>query len=139
MPIPNTVKEPTGPDTTSRITVYLLRTAIIAALGGLLFGFETAVISGTTEWLRSQFELSGFALGLTVSSSLIGTIIGAILIGKPADAFGRRGILFVLAILFLGSAIGCAFAWGWWSFIFFRFIGGLAVGGDLRRLADVYR
>jgi MFS transporter, SP family, xylose:H+ symportor len=101
----------------------------VAALGGLLFGFDTAVISGTTEWLKSEFSLTDFTLGFTVASALIGTIIGSIAVGKPADTVGRRGILFLLAIFYFVSAIGCALAWNWWSFMAFRFLGGLAVGG----------
>jgi MFS transporter, SP family, xylose:H+ symportor len=112
-----------------KLNVYLLGSALVAALGGLLFGFDTAVISGTTEWLKSEFGLTDFTLGFTVASALIGTIIGSIVVGKPADSAGRRGILFVLAILFFVSAIGCAFAWDWGSFMVFRFLGGLAVGG----------
>jgi MFS transporter, SP family, xylose:H+ symportor len=108
---------------------YLLGSALIAALGGLLFGFDTAVISGTTEWLRSEFRLTDFTLGFTVAAALIGTIIGSIAVGKPADKFGRREILFILAVLFFVSAIGCALEWGWWSFLSFRLLGGIAVGG----------
>ncbi|MDX1701285.1 MAG: MFS transporter, partial [Melioribacteraceae bacterium] len=74
--------------------------AIVAALGGLLFGFDTAVISGTTQWLESTFQLSSFGLGFTVASALIGTIIGSLLIGKPADIYGRKLMLFVLAVLY---------------------------------------
>ena len=69
---------------------FLLRSAIVAALGGLLFGFDTAVISGTTEALTRVFTLSSQSLGFTVASALIGTIIGAIGVGRPADALGRR-------------------------------------------------
>ena len=111
------------------MTRYLLGYTLIAALGGLLFGFDTAVISGTTDWLRTQFALSDFMLGFTVASALIGTIIGSIAVGRPADSFGRRGILSVVAGLFFLSAIGCALAWDWWWFMAFRFLGGLAVGG----------
>ncbi len=111
------------------LTTYLLGSAVVAALGGLLFGFETAVISGTTEWLQKHFELTDFMLGFTVSSALIGTIVGAISVGRPADAWGRRGVLFILGILFLLAALGCAFAWNWHAFMFFRFLGGLGVGG----------
>lgn len=125
-----TLKSPAvEPAPGGRLTSGLLFSAIVAALGGLLFGFDTAVISGTTEWLKSQFALSDFTLGFTVSSALIGTIIGSIAVGRPADALGRRGILFLLAILYFISALGCAAAWGWWPFMAFRFLGGLAVGG----------
>jgi len=112
-----------------RLTTGLLLSAIVAALGGLLFGFDTAVISGTTDWLKTQFALTDFTLGFTVASALIGTIVGSITVGRPADALGRRGILFLLAILYFCSALGCALAWGWWSFMAFRLLGGLAVGG----------
>ena len=108
---------------------FVILSAIVAALGGLLFGFDTAVISGTTGWLKTVFDLSSFWLGFTVASALIGTIIGAILVGKPADKHGRRNILFVLAALYFISALGSAMAWDWYSFLFFRLIGGLGVGG----------
>jgi MFS transporter, SP family, xylose:H+ symportor len=112
-----------------KLNRYLLVSAFVAALGGLLFGFDTAVISGTTEWLKIQFELTDFMLGFTVASALIGTIIGSVVIGKPADSMGRRGIMFVLAVFYFVSAIGCAGAWNWGAFMIFRFLGGLAVGG----------
>ncbi len=107
----------------------LLFAAIVAALGGLLFGFDTAVISGTTSWLSTEFELSKFELGFTVASALIGTIIGALTIGKLSDKYGRRHVLFILAVLYFISALGSSLAWGWHSFLFFRLIGGIGVGG----------
>lgn len=107
----------------------LVLSALVAALGGLLFGFDTAVISGTTGWLESVFELSKAQLGFTVASALIGTIIGALTIGKLADKYGRRYVLFILALLYFISAIGSALAWDWFSFLSFRLIGGLGVGG----------
>ncbi len=107
----------------------LIYSAVVAALGGLLFGFDTAVISGTTDWLQRAFDLSSAQLGFTVASALIGTIVGALFIGKPADKYGRRSVLFVLALLYFVSALGSALAWDWYSFLFFRFIGGLGVGG----------
>jgi sugar porter (SP) family MFS transporter len=107
----------------------LVLATVVAALGGLLFGFDTAVISGTTHWLEQVFDLSSFWLGFTVASALIGTIIGAILVGRPADIYGRKKILFVLAVFYFVSALGSALAWDWISFLVFRFLGGLAVGG----------
>jgi len=107
----------------------LILSTVVAALGGLLFGFDTAVISGTTQWLKSVFELTPFQLGFTVASALIGTIIGALFIGKPADRYGRRYVLFGLAILYFMSALGSGMSWDWYSFLLFRFIGGLGVGG----------
>lgn len=107
---------------------YVIYSTIVAALGGLLFGFDTAVISGTTAWLTKSFELSSFGLGFTVASALIGTVIGALFIGKPADKYGRRNVLFVIAVFYFISALGSAFAWDWYSFLTFRLLGGLAVG-----------
>ena len=97
--------------------------------GGLLFGFDTAVISGTTAALQTVFGLSGFWLGFTVASALIGTIVGSLIVGRPADAVGRRRVLFAIALLYFVSAIGSALAWSWGSFLVFRFLGGLGVGG----------
>lgn len=106
----------------------LLGIVIIAALGGLLFGFDTAVISGTTDSLKEVFELSPGWLGFTMASALIGTIFGAMFAGKPADIIGRRALLFWIAIAYFISAVGSALAWNLWSFILFRFLGGLGVG-----------
>ncbi|MDO9575944.1 MAG: sugar porter family MFS transporter [bacterium] len=108
---------------------FVILSALVAALGGLLFGFDTAVISGTTKWLEKVFALSTFGLGFTVASALIGTIIGAISIGKPADRYGRRNMLFTIAALYFVSAVGSALAWDWYLLLFFRFIGGLGIGG----------
>ena len=124
-----------------KIKGALLRSAAIASLGGLLFGFDTAVISGAEGTLRIIFSetyesLSAFIgkpgswHGFTVATALIGTIIGSILFGKPADKYGRRKILFILGAFYLISALGSALAWSWSSFAIFRFIGGLAVGGS---------
>ncbi|MDZ7723774.1 MAG: sugar porter family MFS transporter [candidate division KSB1 bacterium] len=107
----------------------LLFGSAVAALGGFLFGFDTAVISGTTHWLELVFDLSPFWLGFTVASALIGTIIGALAVGRPSDVWGRRFMLFILAVLYLVSALGSALAWNWPSFLIFRLLGGLAVGG----------
>lgn len=107
----------------------LLLSAIIAALGSFLFGFDTAVISGTTEALRHAFALTDNLLGLTVSSALLGTMLGAATTGRPADWWGRQRVLTILAVFFLVSAVGCALAWNWYALLFFRFFGGVAVGG----------
>ena len=109
---------------------YLLKSTIVAALGGLLFGFDTAVIAGTTHALTDTFHLSPTALGITVSSALWGTIIGSLLAGIPGDKVGRRDSLRIMAVLYVVSALGCAFAWDWTSFVLFRFIGGLGIGGS---------
>ena len=106
----------------------LLRSSLVAALGGLLFGFDTAVISGTTGALERVFALSKSGLGFTIASALIGTIIGALVAGFPADRLGRRAALFLIAGLYFVSAVGSALAGAWIPFLFFRFIGGLGVG-----------
>ena len=107
----------------------LVSATVIAALGGLLFGFDTAVISGTTVALREVYALSSGGLGFTVASALIGTILGSLIAGYPADRWGRRTTLIFIAILYFVSAVGTALAWDWYSFLFFRFIGGIGVGG----------
>lgn len=108
---------------------YLIGSALVAALGGLLFGFDTIVISGTTDALKKVFDLSDFWLGFTVASALIGTIVGSVAAGRPSDAFGRRAVLGVIAVLYIVSAVGCALPWNWHALLFFRFVGGLAIGG----------
>jgi sugar porter (SP) family MFS transporter len=117
------------PTTSPRLTGPLARSTVIAALGGLLFGFDTAVISGTTEALELVYGLSRFWLGFTVAAALIGTIVGSVAVGRPADTFGRRRVLFAIAVLYFVSAVGSALAWDWTSFLVFRFLGGLGVGG----------
>ncbi|MFF5383253.1 MFS transporter, partial [Pedobacter suwonensis] len=102
--------------------------ALIASLGGFLFGFETAVISGAEKTIQRLWHLDAFWQGFTVSSSLIGTVLGALFASKPAQRFGRKKVLLAVAIFYLCSAIGCAYSFNWYAFIFFRFIGGLAVG-----------
>lgn len=113
-----------------KLNTYLLKSSVVAALGGLLFGFDTAVIAGTTHALTETFHLSPAALGLTVSAALWGTILGSILAGIPGDKLGRRDSLRILAVLYLISSLGCALAWSLPALIFFRFIGGLGIGGS---------
>lgn len=109
---------------------YLLRSAITGALGGLLFGFDTAVIAGTTHALAEQYSLSALQLGITVSIALWGTVLGAICGGGIGQKIGSRATLRILAILYVLSAAGCAFAWGWPAFLIARFLGGIAIGGS---------
>ena len=113
-----------------RLNAYLLKGTIVAALGGLLFGFDTAVISGTTSDLTLVYRLTPDLLGITVSAALIGTILGAMCAGIPGDKYGRRDSLRVMAVLYIVSALGCAFAWNWTALVLFRFIGGLGIGGS---------
>ncbi len=112
------------------INFHVIKSTIVGALGGLLFGFDTAVISGTTNALTQTYHLSPALLGVTVSSALLGTVVGAITAGIPGQKFGRRDSLRVMAIFYVISALGCAFAWNWTALIFFRFIGGLGIGGS---------
>ena len=112
------------------INSHVVKSTIVGALGGLLFGFDTAVISGTTSALTQVYHLTPALLGITVSSALAGTVIGAMGAGIPGQKYGRRDSLRVMAIFYVLSAIGCAFAWNWPALIFFRFIGGLGIGGS---------
>jgi len=109
---------------------YAVRVSLIAALGGFLFGFETAVISGAEKTIQQLWSLSSGWLGFTVASSLIGTVLGSLITGVPAQTYGRKKVLTVIAIMYLFSAIGCAFTPVWSIFILFRFIGGVAVGAS---------
>ena len=112
------------------INSHVVKSTVVGALGGLLFGFDTAVISGTTSALTRTYHLSPGFLGITVSSALVGTVIGAMVAGIPGQKFGRRDSLRVMAIFYVLSAIGCALAWNWPALIVFRFIGGLGIGGS---------
>jgi MFS transporter, SP family, arabinose:H+ symporter len=112
------------------VNLPLLKSTAVAGLGGLLFGFDTAVIAGVTRALTELFRLSPATLGLTVAIALWGTIVGALFAGLPGDRYGRRDSLKGLGCLFFVSALGCAFSWSWISFVAFRFIAGLAIGGS---------
>jgi MFS transporter, SP family, arabinose:H+ symporter len=107
-----------------------LKCAIVGALGGLLFGFDTAVIAGTTHALTLQYSLTPATLGLTVSMALWGTVVGAMTAGVVGQHMGGRETLRILAVLYVVSALGCAFAWDWPALLAARFIGGLAIGGS---------
>jgi MFS family permease len=109
---------------------YPVRVSLIAALGGFLFGFETAVISGAEKTIEHLWQLNSNWQGFTVASSLIGTVVGSIIAGIPAQRFGRRATLKVIAILYLVSAVGCTLSSIWILFVTFRFIGGIAVGAS---------
>jgi sugar porter (SP) family MFS transporter len=113
-----------------KLNAYLVKSTVVAALGGLLFGFDTAVISGTTSALTQTYHLAPRLLGVTVSSAIWGTVLGAMLAGFPGERYGRRDSLRGLAVLYLISGLGCAAAWNWDALVFFRFIGGLGIGGS---------
>lgn len=119
------------------MNAIVIRGVLVGALAGLLFGFDTAVISGVTSDLRAVYQLSAGGLGITVSSALWGTLAGALLAGAPGDSFGARQCLKVIAIFYLASALGCALAWDWPSLLFFRVMAGLAIGASTV-LAPVY-
>lgn len=109
---------------------YSVRISLIAALGGFLFGFETAVISGAEKTIQGLWSLNSFWQGFTVAASLIGTVIGSVAAGVPAQRFGRKKVLMAIAVMYLLSAIGCAVASEWLLFVIFRIVGGLAVGAS---------
>jgi SP family arabinose:H+ symporter-like MFS transporter len=110
--------------------MLLAKSAMTGALGGLLFGFDTAVIAGATHPLTVQFGLSSWSLGLTVSIALWGTVAGAMGSGWLGQKIGSRAALRVMGVLYVISALGCAFAPGWIFFLVFRFIGGIGIGGS---------
>src|ERR1039457_809060 len=110
----------------------LLLYTFVAALGGLVFGFDTAVINGALPFFTKHFDLSHAMQGWAVSSALIGCIMGALFIGRPGDIYGRRYMLKVLAILFIVSSIGTGMATSLTMFVIFRFLAGLAIGGKSR-------
>ena len=113
-----------------KLSIHVAKSTIVGALGGLLFGFDTAVISGATAQLTQQFHLSDAALGFTVASALWGTVLGALTAGIPGQKYGRRDTLRVMAAFYIISAFGCAFAPTLPALIFFRFIGGIGIGGS---------
>ena len=116
---------------------YLLTISLVTALGGLLFGFDISVISGTIPFIQEVFQLDETMKGWVVSSALIGCILGASYAGRLGDKFGRKKILMVTAVLFAITAIGCALAQSVTSFVFYRIVGGVGVGGA-SVLAPIY-
>ncbi|MBD8619327.1 sugar porter family MFS transporter [Sphingomonas sp. CFBP 13728] len=121
---------PTASRPSAQPSTVLIASVATAALAGLLFGFDTAVIAGVTGALKAKFALSEAWLGFTVSSALWGTLIGALFIGTLGDRYGSRNVLRILAFLYVVTALGCALAWNWHSFLSFRFINGIAIGGS---------
>ncbi len=106
----------------------LLFATVVSALGSFLFGFDTAVISGTTKFITQYFSLTDATLGITVSMALWGTVVGSIIVGKPGDIWGRRAMLLLTGAAYFVSAIGSALATGWYTLLIFRFLGGVAIG-----------
>lgn len=126
---PDPPREAGDPSFAQKLSATTLHSASVAALGGLLFGFDTAVISGAEKAIQRDFALDNAWLGFTVATALIGTIVGSVAIERPADSIGRKRTLYLLAILYFVSSVGCALAPTWVILVVSRFIGGLAIGG----------
>lgn len=109
---------------------FMFYIAFVASLGGFLFGFDTAVISGAEKAIQQIYSLSDFSHGFTIAIALFGTIVGAFVCSGPVEKYGRLKSLKAVAYLYLFSALGSALIVNWYSFLFFRFMGGLAVGAS---------
>lgn len=109
---------------------YTFFVCLTAALGGFLFGFDTAVISGAIEFIvkPTVFNLSDIEKGWAVGSIIIGCILGCLFSGKPIDLFGRKKSLILAAIFFIISACGSALSKNLFDLVIYRLIGGLGVG-----------
>src|SRR5512141_339745 len=106
----------------------LFRWSVVSSLAGFLFGFDTVVISGAEQKIQSLWGLSAGVHGLAMGAALYGTVLGSLLGGWPTDRFGRKKTLILIGVLYVLSAIGCAFANGVSTFILARFLGGLGIG-----------
>ena len=109
-------------------TAYVILISCAATIGGFLFGFDSGVINGTVDGLRTAFDSDSVGTGFNVASMLLGCAAGAFFAGRLADRFGRRSIMRVAAVFFIISAWGSGIASGSAEFVFFRILGGLAVG-----------
>lgn len=107
-----------------------IRNSIVAALGGFLFGFDTAVISGVEKSIQELWSLSDFWHGFTVSSALFGTVLGSLIAGQPAEKYGRKKMLQAIGVLYLLTSLGTALTSSWEVFVVFRFLGGIGVGAS---------
>lgn len=107
---------------------YIIKITTVAALGGLLFGYDTAVIAGAIGFLQEKFDLSPVLVGWAASSAIWGCVAGAMLAGYASDRWGRKKVLIVTAVLFFISALGSAIANDLTPFVLARFIGGVGVG-----------
>jgi SP family sugar:H+ symporter-like MFS transporter len=119
----NTVNKPNKPNTS-----YVILIAGAAALGGFLFGFDTAVINGAVTALQRTFNISSAMTGFAVSSALLGSALGAFMAGPIADRLGRTKSMIIASVMFTLSAIGSGIPFGIWDFMFWRALGGVAVG-----------
>src|SRR4051794_41366352 len=112
-----------------KTTGRALLIAAVAAIGGFLFGFDTAVINGAVNAIRDQFHLSPFALGFTVAIALLGSAVGAWFAGAAADRWGRVRVMVIAAVLFAAGAIGSGLAVAAWDLALWRFVRGGGGGG----------
>ncbi len=106
----------------------VIQLATVAALGGFLFGFDTAVINGAVKAMRADFGLGSALTGFVVSSALLGCILGAYIAGRLADRYGRIRVMVMASAMFTVSALGSALAFTQWDMIFWRVVGGIGVG-----------
>lgn len=114
--------------TTNKKSAYVVLVSLVAALGGFLFGFDTAVVSGAIVFLKKEFALNTVQTEIAVSSILVGCVLGAMFAGVVCDRFGRKNTLIGASALFLLSSIGAALPTGLWDFTIARFVGGLGIG-----------
>jgi sugar porter (SP) family MFS transporter len=124
-----TNEQPASAQTTRENTTgRALLISVVAAIGGFLFGFDTAVINGAVNAIKDQFHLSAFALGFTVAIALLGSALGAWFAGAAADRWGRVRVMVMAAVLFAAGAIGSGLAYAAWDLALWRFVGGVGVG-----------
>ena len=114
--------------TVSRINARIIGICVAAALGGFLFGFDTAVINGAVDALSGEFVLNDALKGFSVSSALIGCTVGAWFAGPVSNRMGRVPVMLIAAVMFMASALGSGLAFGVVDFIVWRVVGGLGVG-----------
>ncbi len=112
----------------SASTSYVIMLAVVAAIGGFLFGYDTAVINGAVAALGRAFQVGSVATGFAVSSALLGSAVGAFFAGQIADRYGRVRTMIIASILFIASGIGSAAAFTLWDFMLWRWLGGVAIG-----------
>ena len=108
--------------------MYVVFLAVVAALGGFLFGYDTAVISGTITNVTAQFHLDDVSVGWYVGCALVGSIIGVTIAGKMSDHFGRKMVLLFSSVMFSASGIGCMISSGVSELVIYRIIGGVGIG-----------
>lgn len=109
-------------------TGYVVFLSIVAAIGGILFGYDTAVISGTISSVEAQFSLNAMQVGWFVGCALVGSILGVAVAGILSDRFGRKLTMLVAAILFTASGIGCAISQSFTELVIYRILGGIGIG-----------